>query len=449
MSTPTNTILVIFGITGDLARRKLLPALRTITREGLMPPGKIIGISRRDVVVDDLLAETFGATDDAAVLQLADRMSMFAMDLALQHDYQRLRDEIAATAIAMGGNPQVIFYLSVPPQASLPIITALGQAGLNDTKSVKLLIEKPFGVDLTSAQETIDAIAEYYDESQLFRIDHYLAKEMAQNIVAFRSHNAMFRHLWNHTFIEKIEIIAAEHIGIEGRAGFYEQTGALRDVLQNHLLQLTALALMDIPDSFRPSDLPRLRLQALRAIQPVSPETFACEVKRGQYASYAEEVNNPGTLTETFAMVTLHSSAPAWEGVPIRLATGKHLAERTTEIRIFFKKTHDGEANTLVLHVQPQEGISIGLWAKKPGYDKQFERADLHFDYRQPGGKPVEAYERVLLDAFASDKSLFTSDAEVLASWRILEPVQKRWEMHTDDLYLYEPGTAITALIDA
>jgi glucose-6-phosphate 1-dehydrogenase len=442
------TILVIFGITGDLAQRKLLPALRTMTHEGLMPPTSIIGISRREINATELLAQTFGDTDDPAVATLAASLSGFTMDLAKQADYDRLRVEIDAYKARLGA-AHVIFYLSVPPQASLPIVESLGKAGLNDRKSVKLLLEKPFGVDLPSAQETVDTIATYFHEDQLYRIDHYLAKEMAQNIVAFRSYNALFRQVWNNQFIDHIDIVASEKIGIEGRAAFYEQTGALRDFLQNHLMQLLALTLMDISDDTAAEHMPAARLKALQAIEPIPPDTFAERVLRGQYEGYATEVANPGSQTETFVAITVHSSAPAWEGVPIRLATGKNLAEQTTEIRIHFKKMRDTEANLLVLHMQPREGVSMELWAKKPGYDKAYETIDLHFDYKRSDTKQVEAYERVLLDAFASDKSLFTSAEEVLASWRILQPVQQHWAMTTDDLRPYAPGTAIEELLDA
>jgi glucose-6-phosphate 1-dehydrogenase len=441
-----NIILVIFGITGDLAQRKLLPALRTLTHEGHMPRTKIIGISRRQVSAHELLEQTFGDVQDTTRQSIADSLSVFTMDLANPEDYAGLRQAIEAARTEMGG-AQVIFYLSVPPQASLPIVENLGKAGLNDRSYTKLLLEKPFGVDLPSAEETIATIARYYDEAQLYRIDHYLAKEMAQNIVTFRCCNAIFRNLWRSEFIERIDIIASEKIGIEGRAGFYEQTGALRDFLQNHLMQLMALTLMDIPADYKVEDLPRLRYDALRAIRSVRAGTFGSEVRRGQYAGYADEAANPGSLTETFALVTLHSDDPRWQGVPIRLATGKYFAQQTTEIRVHFKKAHQAESNLLVLHMQPREGIEINLWTKKPGYDKDIEAFDLHFDYKQQPGKSAEAYERVLLDAFASDKSLFTGADEVLESWRILQPVQQHWAMRTDDLGVYQPGSSIEDLL--
>jgi glucose-6-phosphate 1-dehydrogenase len=444
-----DTILVIFGITGDLAQRKLLPALRTLTHENLLPAAaKIIGVSRRAVEPVTLLRQTFGeqAAADPAVAALAERLSIFTMDVAKPDDYHRLKTHLAAISQQLSA-PQVIFYLSVPPQATVPIVSCLGAAGLNDKRSVKVLLEKPFGVDLPSAEEAIAATARYFDESQLYRIDHYLAKEMAQNIVAFRSYNALFKSVWDASHIDHIDIVASEKIGIEGRAAFYEQTGALRDFLQNHLLQLLALTLMDIPPGFKPEDLPAARLQALEAIIPPQSDAFGHHVRRAQYAGYCQEVQNPGSQTETFVGMTLHSGQERWRDVPMRLATGKNLARQTTEIRVYFRKQDESEANLLVLHVQPNEAISITLWAKKAGYDKAYEQIDLAFAYKQPDAKTVEAYERVLLDAIASDKSLFTTADEVLASWRILQPVQHHWAMHTADIETYKPGTDIDALL--
>lgn len=436
----TQTILVIFGITGDLAQRKLLPALRTITRAGLMPPTQIIGISRRSISPEELLP--VGDSEEPALTQLRDMLSVVTMNVAEQADYEVLAKELQARSMPQG-TTTIILYLSVPPQASLPIAESLGRAGINDPKTVKLLLEKPFGVDLASAQESVDRIAVYFEEKQLYRIDHYLAKEMAQNIIAFRSHNPLFRHAWNGTSIERIDIIAAEKIGIEGRASFYEQTGALRDFLQNHMMQLLALTLMDVDDLRDPSAMPTRRLEALSAIKTIPPDTYATAVRRGQYAGYADEVGNPGSTTETFVSLTLYSDDPRWQNVPIRLSTGKHFAESCTEIRITFRPQAAQEVNTLTLQVQPKEGFEMDLWVKKPGYVKDLEKASLQFNYRQQEGQPVEAYERVLLDAFNDDKSLFTSAAEVLASWRLLQPVQEYWAMHPDDLVMYRPGIPI------
>lgn len=231
------TKLLIFGITGDLSTRKLLPALREIVNTGDFDDVSIIGVSRREVDVTELLQRSLGSAD------LADRISIVTMNVADIQDYQQLK-----TQIALKDDEQLVVYLSVPPMAATQIVDFMGEAGIN-TPNVKILFEKPFGVDLMSARDIIQRTARYYTEDQLYRIDHYLAKEMAQNIVAFRGRNALFSHIWNNNFIQSIEIVASEQIGIEGRAQFYEQTGALRDVVQGHLMQLLALTLMDIPNN--------------------------------------------------------------------------------------------------------------------------------------------------------------------------------------------------------
>lgn len=434
-----STILVIFGISGDLAQRKLLPGLQKLSVEGLLGDIRILGVSRQAINGDELLKGVLGDKSSS----LESMFEVVTMDVAELDDYRALRQKIETI-----GDPesQVIFYLSVPPVATLPIVERLGTAGLNDSRT-KLLLEKPFGVDLESAKEAIAKVAEYFDEAQVYRIDHYLAKEMAQNIIAFRSHNAIFRNLWHANFVEKIDIVASEKIGIEGRANFYEQTGALRDFVQNHLMQLMALTLMDIPAGFDMKELPARRQKALEAIIGIQTYDMHSQVVRGQYEGYQKEADNPGSTTETFVGLKLYSQDERWRGVPISLATGKHLARQATEVRVYFKRTHAAESNLLVLHIQPKEGIEIDLWAKKPGYEKDYEKMSLQFNYKQPAGKPVEAYERVLLDAFGSDKSLFTGADEVLASWRILQPIQEKWAFDAADLKIYQPGTAIEDLM--
>lgn len=435
-----NTIFVIFGITGDLSQRKLVPALTHMAHEGYLKNTKILGVSRRDVSARDILEFSHDPK------QLEHIIEVVTMDVAEPDHYRKLREKIHAAKAELGAETQVIFYLSVPPHASLPIIENLGEAGMNDSE-YKLLLEKPFGVDLASAQDSVQRIGKFFREEQLYRIDHYLAKEMAQNIVAFRSRNAMFRYLWNKEAIERIDIIASEKISIENRVAFYEQTGALRDVLQNHLMQIASLILMDVPADLDMSSVPTHRLKALRSVRSIQSDAFGSEVVRGQYVGYEDEVSNPGSTTETFALVTLNSDDPNWEGVPVRLATGKNLAEQTTEVRIYFRQIHEKESNLLVLHIQPKEGIEIDLLAKKPGYDKDYEKVALSFDYRAQEGRPVEAYERVLLDSLSSDKSLFTSAEEVIESWRILQPVLDHWAFYTDDLKKYQPGTLIDELL--
>jgi len=415
------TKLLIFGITGDLARRKLLPALRQIIQTGEFNDLEIIGVSRQNVSVSSLVGEG----------ELAQRTSVFTMNLAAVVDYERLRDHVA-----LQPNEQLIAYFSVPPNAATQIVDFMGETGIN-TPNVKLLFEKPFGTDYASAGEVIARTARYYNEEQIYRIDHYLAKEMAQNIVAFRGGNALLSTIWNRDSIDKIEIIASEKIGIEGRANFYEQTGALRDVMQGHLMQLLALTLMDIPDDLDWNELPMLRLRALQALQPVDPE----QAIRAQYDTYQVEVENQGSLTETFVCLRLQSNAPQWQGVPITLVTGKAMSAKTTEIRLHFRRKHEAQSNVLTFHIQPNEGVEIELFTKKPGYDRQFVPQKLAFSYPEDTVLP-DAYEQVLVDAIRSQKSLFTSSEEVLASWKILQPVQDAWTMDNVPLSQYEKGSS-------
>lgn len=424
------TKLLIFGITGDLSTRKLLPALKEIYATGEFDDLSIIGVSRREVNVPELLINSLGDAD------LADKVSIFSMDLARAEDYARLKDYVA-----LNDDEQLLVYLSVPPSAATSIVDFMGEAGIN-MPNVKILFEKPFGVDLESAKDVIARTARYYHEEQLYRIDHYLAKEMAQNIVTFRGGNALFGNIWNDNFIESIEIIATEKIGIEGRADFYEQTGALRDFLQGHLMQLLALTLMDIPHDFDWKELPELRLKALEQLQLADP----AKVVRAQYEGYQAEVGNIGSLTETFVSLELESNQPRWLDVPIRLTTGKALDGKTTEIRIHLKKLHEAQSNTIVFRIQPNEGIDIELFTKKPGYEHEFETHHLKLAFPEDTRLP-DAYEQVIVDAIRSRKSLFTSSAEVLRSWEIVKPVQDAWNMDNRPLKQYKVQSSAKDII--
>lgn len=418
------TKLLIFGITGDLSRRKLLPALGAMMRSGETEELQIIGVSRREVDQGALLTE-------ANATELTRFLSVFTMDLTASGDYARLRKHIALTR-----DEQLIVYLSVPPMAAAQIVDFLGEAQIN-TPNVKLLFEKPFGMDYSSAEEVIARTSRYFKEEQLYRIDHYMAKEMAQNIVTMRGGNALFGHVWNGAAIEKIEIHALETIGIEGRAGFYEQIGALRDVVQGHLMQLLALTLMEVPADFDWSELPKKRLAALESLRPADPQ----KAVRAQYETYQEEVANPGSQTETFVSLELRSRDPKWQDVPLVLTTGKALDRKATEIIVHFRKEHEAQSNRLIFKIQPDEGVTVELYAKKPGYDREFYAQQLSFSYPEETVLP-EAYEQVLVDAIRSRKSLFTSSDEVLQSWRILQPVLTAWGMDDEPLKTYPSGNA-------
>lgn len=422
------TKLVIFGITGDLSTRKLLPALSKIIATGDFDDLSIIGVSRRHVEQYELLGEHHE--------QLNGTTSMFTMDLANPDEYHELKKYID-----LQDDEQLIFYLSVPPESSAQIVELLGKAGLSGER-VKVLLEKPFGMDLASAHDMIDHVGQYYDESQVYRIDHYLAKEMAHNILIFRASNAIFNTIWDNRFIEKIEVIASESIGVEGRSHFYEQTGALRDVLQGHLMQLLSLTIMDIPSEVHWDGMPEKRLQAINQLQVADPD----HAKRGQYEGYRSEVGNDNSTTETFVSVTLHSDDPRWQGVPMTLATGKSLAEKRTEVRVHFKKQREGQANCLIFAIQPNEGVELDVFARKPGYERSYEQKALKFDYTHDAELP-DAYEQVIVDAIRSHKSLFASGQEVIRAWEVLAPIQLTWQQ-SDGIELYAKNSSIESLLN-
>ncbi|MDB5161482.1 MAG: zwf, glucose-6-phosphate 1-dehydrogenase [Candidatus Saccharibacteria bacterium] len=436
------TIFVIFGITGDLSRRYLLPALAQIVKAGHVEDDFIIlGVSRRQVDVESVIA------DDVKVLR--PKTQLFQMDVDNPEDYKQLDTKISELRKDFGKQAQVIYYLVVPPAGVLPIIKNLGEAGLNKNHA-KLLLEKPFGSDLESARQLITQTSKYFSEDQVYRIDHYLAKEMAQNITVFLGSNAMFRNIWNNRFIEKIEIDVLESIGIEGRGDFYEPTGALRDIVQSHGLQLAALVLMEpCSDIFDFEEIPRRRLAALSNLQPVRFDSSTAGVVRGQYADYKEEAGAPGSVTETFVHLKISSKDPRWEGVPITLTTGKKLNERLTEIRVHFKAAKNEKPNLLRLRVQPHEGIELGLWVKSPGYLRRLQKVPLEFSYQQHFDRLPNAYEQVLVDAMLGNQSLFASGGEILASWKILDPVIKQWQKDTSDLKIYKNGSSSKQVLDA
>ena len=425
----TNTMktkLLIFGVTGDLSRRKLLPALRTIVSSNLVPELHITGISRRQVDGQQLLA---------GYPELAPLTDFFTMDMTDPQEFLRLKQQVQ-----LQPDEQLVVYLSVPPKAGTAITDALGEAGLN-TPNVKILFEKPFGVDLASAQDMIARTGRHFDEAQLYRIDHYLAKEMAQNIIALRSGNALFSHIWNDSVIDAIDVIASESIDIEGRADFYEQTGALRDLVQGHLMQLLALSLMEIPRDFAWSDVPRLRLRALQQLQPASISTTV----RGQYEGYKDEVANPDSQVETFVKVGLRTTDPTLKHIAISLVTGKALAEKKTQIRVHLRKKDAKQSGCIIFNIQPDEGIAIELFVKKPGLTREFARHQLSYRYPEQAVLP-DAYEQVLVDAIAGHKNLFTSGDEVLESWRILQPLLDGWTQGEGQLVSYVKGTALETL---
>ncbi|MEO5628079.1 MAG: glucose-6-phosphate dehydrogenase [Candidatus Saccharimonadales bacterium] len=424
------TILIIIGISGDLSRYKLLPALREIAKAQALPKSfRVIGVSRRDLNIADVVSDS----DDF----WEQHLEMHKLDLDARQAYHDFALQLEGVERSLGGSAQRLFYLSVPPEATQSVVEHLGESGLAGVKNTKLLLEKPFGVDLASAESLVKHTSKYFKEDQIYRIDHYLAKEMAQNLVVFRAANPFFAKAWNKEFVASIEIIASETIGIEGRKVFYEQTGALRDVVQSHLLQLLALTLMDLPKLDDWASIPGLRYQALEAIQPSQ------KAIRGQYKGYTDEVGNADSVVETFVSIDLASTDPRWQGVPIRLIAGKALKSQFTEIRLSFRGEGNTEANLLTLRIQPDERVQICIWVKKPGYQQELQQIPLSFTYKNNfNDKLPSAYERVFVDAMRSEHNLFTTSQEVLSSWRILAPTQSAWQGGSADLRHYDKGSS-------
>ncbi|MBC7707735.1 glucose-6-phosphate dehydrogenase [Polaromonas sp.] len=446
-------ILVIFGITGDLSRRKLLPALYHIFSQELLPANtKIIGVSRRPLDVNDLLGnvelcvlEKDNVCDPEGIRRLKDALESFQLDPGNQADFIRLKDRLTELDGANGDQREHLFYMSIPPEAYTPIVEQLGKNGLNDRRS-RVLLEKPFGYDSASAQALITLVDTYFSEEQVYRIDHYLAKETAQNLLTFRLYNPIFSSLWNAEHIERVEIRATETIGIEGRAEFYEKTGALRDLVQSHLLQLLAITLMDLPADMSSGEIHRTKQYFLEQLLPADPNLAV----RGQYDGYKQEVQNEASTTESYARVHLKHGAERWQGVDFVLDTGKGMAEKLTEITVYFKTTHAHSSNNLTFNIQPNEGITLDLIVKAPGIENQTTHTTLDFDYQKlyTDTQHIDAYERVLMDAVRADQSLFSSDAEVLATWRVLQPILDKWSGNDDDLRRYAVGSAAGTITD-
>lgn len=452
------TILVIFGITGDLAKRKVLPALYHLLKDDLLPhPLEIIGTSRHELSVDELLKnvelcvlEADNICDPDALKKFRECVRMVKLDPIDDKDYASLGTIMDDIESKHGVCMNRLYYLSIPPQVSGQLIRHLGEQGLDTCRKHKngsrsrLLVEKPFGYDLVSAEGLINEIAKYFSEDQVFRIDHYLAKESAQNILTFRRFNPLFSSLWNNQHIRSITVLASEKIDIEGRADFYEHVGAMRDLVQSHLLQLLALIVMDLPEDLTDSDAIHWAKQAiLLGIRPPKANEVTKQVIRGQYAGYREEVGNPDSTTETFISVQLSIDSTVWNGVNIVLTTGKALKLKQTEITVCFGADNEDNLNKLTFRVQPNEGIDVQLLVKKPGFDLQIQPAIMDFSYEatfDEHGHP-DAYERVLIDAIRGDHSLFATSQEVLASWHILQPILDSWQKDSSDLKTYAKGS--------
>jgi glucose-6-phosphate 1-dehydrogenase len=453
------TTLTIFGATGDLAHRKLLPAIYNLAHEGALPERfNLIGAARRDMSDDDFREAARNSIrdfsrrqpDEAVLDKLLERLHYVACPFDDSAGYQRLRTAIEQLD-AEGDPLNHIYYLSTAPEY-FPVITErLKEAGLQKSSKsdVRAVIEKPFGTDLASAQELQRVVSGVFAEDQVFRIDHYLGKETVQNVMAFRFANYMFEPVWNRNYIDHIQITGAEDIGIGSRAGYYDQAGALRDLVQNHMLQLLALVCMEPPTSFEANQVRDEKVKVLHAIEPMTPAEVARNTIHAQYGpgvsageevpGYLEEEGVPGdSRTETYAALRLEVHNWRWAGVPIFLRTGKRLARKVTEIAVMLKPiphlafqssgSVGVKPNQLVLTVQPNEGVSLSLGAKIPGTKMRIRPVNMEFLYGTAFmSQSPEAYERLIIDAMRGDATLFTRDDETLAQWAIIEPILQAW----------------------
>ena len=477
------TTLVIFGATGDLARRKLLPALYNLAHEGALPERfNLLGISRREQSDDDFrtfareaMKEFSRREPDEQVLEgLLERLRYLGVSFDDHERYKSIAEAIDQLDADAGGEPlNRAYYLSTAPEYFPVIVQGLKDAGLNrhERADVRVVIEKPFGTDLESARSLQEVVSAAFRERQVFRIDHYLGKETVQNIMAFRFANYMFEPLWNRNYIDHIQITAAEDLGIGSRAGYYDQAGALRDLVQNHMLQLLTFVCMEPPTSFEANKVRDEKVKVLGAITPPTPEEVAENTVRAQYTAgvvggeevpgYLEESDVPSdSKTETYAALKLEVHNWRWAGVPIFLRTGKRLARKVTEIAVHLKPVphlafaSEGsvgvQPNQLILTVQPNEGVALSLAAKIPGSRMRIRPVNMEFLYGTSFmSQSPEAYERLILDAMRGDATLFTRNDEALAQWAIIDPILKTWhEGDEPPLETYEAGTAGPAAAD-
>ena len=454
------SILIIFGISGDLAKRKVLPAIYHLLKDGLLPKHtKIIGTSRNknslDTILSDLeicILEESKVCDLPTLNQFKKIFEVIQFDPNQTQSYLELRTMLDDYEKKQNRSCNRLFYLSIPPDVVTPIVKRLGLSGLNKGSKnyqgkSRLLIEKPFGYDLTSAQKLIRNISKFFDEDQVYRIDHYLAKETAQNIIAFRKNNPIFNRIWNYQSISKIKIRALEQIGIEGRTNFYEGTGALRDLIQSHLLQLLAIITMELPNDIASSQqIHKQKLKLLKHIRSLTQKEIKSNIIAGQYQSYKKEVSNSNSATETYIKIKLSIDNGRWNNVPIYLETGKGLNNKTTDIRLDFYDPNLKYTNQLRFRIQPNEGIDVKLYVKKPGLNNELSGALMDFSYKNTfssdPGHP-DAYERVLTDALKGDNALFASSNEVLETWRISQSILDYWKNNPKKMIIYKKGSKV------
>jgi len=457
---PEDQIVVIFGASGDLAEKKLFPALYALFKRNLMPENfRIYGVGRTFFNDEDFKKKISGGKFDNSFLEKIEYIQINTNDV---HDYYLLLRKIEDANIN-----NVLFYLSVPPKTYESILKGIDFAGLNIEKKGwrKIVVEKPFGFDLHTAIELNNNLLKYFKTHQIYRIDHYLGKETVQNIFVLRFANTIFENTWNNNFIDYVEITHAENIGIEGRGQYYDESGALRDMVQNHLMNLLAIFAMEPPTGFEENSIKSEMLNLLKAVRRFSINDIKNNVVRAQYISgningrivkgYREEDNvKKDSITETFVALKLFIDNKRWYGVPFYLRTGKNLQARVTEIVIHFKKSLNRftkayknflneDENILVIRIQPDEGVLLKIYLKEPGKMLKLKTVSMDFHYSDINGIEIpDAYERLLFDAMIGDATLFMTGELIEESWKILDPIIKLWKESDEiPLYFYPAGS--------
>ena len=465
--------VVIFGVTGDLARKKLMPAIYDLANRGLLPPSfALVGFARRDWADEDFGQVVYEAVKQHARTpfrqevwdRLAEGFRFVQGTFDDEAGFARLAETLNKLDAERGTGGNHAFYLSIPPKAFPQVLEQLSRTGLakkSDGHWSRVVIEKPFGHDLKSAEELNKIVNDVFPESSVFRIDHYLGKETVQNLLALRFANQMFEPVWNSHYVDHVQITMAEDIGIGGRAGYYDGIGAARDVIQNHLLQLLALTAMEEPTSFNAAALRTEKEKVLAAVRV--PEDLASTTVRGQYAAgwqggdkvigYLQEDGVAAdSTTETYAAMRLDVDTRRWAGVPFYLRTGKRLGRRVTEIAVVFKRaphlpftdteTEELGQNAVVIRVQPDEGVTMRFGAKVPGNQMEVRDVTMDFGYgRAFTESSPEAYERLILDVLLGDPPLFPRHEEVELSWKILDPIERFWARSRATVEQYPAGT--------